>query len=100
MNVTYKAQCKVCEDMGKERVYYGETCRNLNIRSQEYYKDCENKSKNSWMYQHIKNEHDNLTSEECDFKRTVIKRFKKQRQFSEAISIDTENNRHLLDLKN
>ena len=102
MNVTYKAQCIKCEDEGKERVYYGETCRNLNIRSQEHYKDCENKSKNSWMYKHMKNEHDNLTRQECEFRWTVVKKFKKpmQRQLSEAISIDSENSEHLLNLKN
>ena len=102
MNVTYKAQCKICEERGKERVYYGETCRNLNIRSKEHYKDCENKSKQSWMYKHIENEHRNLNGKECDFKWTVLNRFKKpmQRQLSEAINIDNTNSTQLLNLKN
>ena len=88
MNVTYISQCKICEERGKERVYYGETCRNLNIRSKEHYKDCDNKSKQSWMYKHIENEHRNLNGKECEFKWTVLNRFKKsmRRQLSEAIT--------------
>ena len=50
----------------------------------------------------MKNEHDNLTRQKCDFRWTVVKRFKKpmQRQLSEAIRIDSENSKHLLNLKN
>ena len=100
-NVTYSAQCKVCEKDGKTRIYYGETCRNLHVRSKEHYKDFTNNSKHSWMLKHIQSEHRNIKSNECDFKWQVMSKFRKpmQRQISEAINIENSNASELLNLK-
>ena len=98
-NVTYSAQCKVCEMEGKTRIYYGETCRNLHVRSSEHYKDLVNKSKHSWMLKHIQNEHN---GDKCDFTWKVMSKFKKpmQRQLSEAINVENRNTNELMNLKN
>ena len=102
MNVTYKAQCNICKQAGKTRVYYGETCRNLHIRSNEHYREYKNKSKHSWMLQHVELEHKDLGNKQCDFVWSVIRKFKKpmQRQLSEAISIDNTANDEIINLTN
>ena len=56
-NITYMAKCVNCEKEGKQRVYYGETSRNLYIRSKEHYADVISKQNNSWMYRHMHKEH-------------------------------------------
>ena len=100
-NVSYMAQCKPCKTEGKNRVYYGETARNLHIRSAEHYKDCDSKSKtNSWMRKHIESEHENIRSK-CEFEWKVMGAFRKpmQRQLSEAIYIQNTNPTEILNLK-
>ena len=57
-NVCYEARCETCSQKGKNKIYTGETARNLHIRSKEHYNDCENQKKNSWMLKHIKNDHE------------------------------------------
>ena len=101
-NITYSATCKLCEKEGKSKIYYGETCRNLNLRSEEHYKDYKNKSKHSWMLKHMQNEHTSLDSEECGFRWKVMAKFKKpmQRQLSEAINIENAKGNEIMNLKN
>ena len=101
-NVSYMAQCKPCKEKGTNKVYFGETARNLHIRSAEHYKDCDNKNKtNSWMRKHIESVHGNNRSE-CDFEWKVINSFRKpmQRQLSEAVHIHNTKTNELLNLKN
>ena len=101
-NVTYSAKCKTCENEGRNRIYYGETCRNIHTRSGEHYKDFENKSKHSWMLKHHQNEHSNLKSDDCEYEWKVMAKFRKpmQRQLSEAINIENTKSNELLNLKN
>ena len=88
-NVSYMATCKTCESEGKVKVYYGETSRNLHVRSKEHYKDCDNNTKVSWMRKHMIENHNNEMNK-CDFSWKVIGKFKKPmlRQLSEAIHIN------------
>ena len=58
MNICYQAQCKTCDSRGKRKVYFGETHRNLHIRSIEHYRTCDSeKAKKNWMKKHIEDEH-------------------------------------------
>ena len=54
------------------------------------------------MLKHMQNEHNNLESEECNFKWKVMAKFRKpmQRQLSEAINIENTKSEELLNLKN
>lgn len=39
-NICYMVECKSYKSKGIRRVYYGETSRNLHVRSMEHYRDC------------------------------------------------------------
>ena len=56
-NVSYESTCKLCEKEGRQRVYIGETARNLYTRSKEHYRDLKNNVQTSWMLKHINAEH-------------------------------------------
>ena len=101
MNIAYMAKCKTCKQKGNNRVYYGETARNLHIRSREHYKDSNDPKKKSWMRKHIENEHRDDCSN-CDFEWKVISKLKKPmlRQLSEAVHINNTKKNELLNLKN
>ena len=45
-NVSYQAKCLTCELVGKNRIYDGETARNLHIRSKEHLYDLKTKNPN------------------------------------------------------
>ena len=55
--VCYSAKCKNCDLNGIERVYHGETARNLCVRSKEHYNALNKCSQNSFMWNHIKSDH-------------------------------------------
>ena len=57
-NVGYKLQCKTCKERGKERVYEGESSRNLYLRSKEHVKDLRDKNEKSVMCKHVNNKHE------------------------------------------
>ena len=84
------AKCIPCDVEGKERVYVGETSRNIDARSLEHYNDLKNNSDKSFMKKHILKEHrDN--KHEVNFKWKVLRKFKKplQRQLYEACKINS-----------
>ena len=83
----YKVECKTCKDRGKRKVYFGETSRNIHVRSSEHYKDCDNVEKNSWMRKHIQSDHGD---EKCEFVWNIVKSFQKPmlRQLTEAVYIN------------
>ena len=87
-NVAYMAQCRNCESKGSRRIYYGETSRNLYLRSKEHYSDVSSKKEKSWIFKHIKKEH-NSELDKVEFKWKVIGAFKKPltRQITEAVKI-------------
>ena len=91
-NVTYMAQCRNCESGGKKRIYYGETSRNIYLRSKEHYSDVNSKTTKSWMYKHIKKEH-NGNMDQVKFKWKIVGSFKKPltRQLTEAVKIRNNN---------
>ena len=87
--INYFAKCKTCDLYGKERIYYGETARNLHVRSHEHYNGLKSECKNNFMHRHIMNEHG---GQSCgvEFEWGIIGKFVKplERQISEAIYIE------------
>ena len=79
-NIAYSAQCIKCDKKGIKRVYYGETCRNLYLRSKEHYSDVISKKDNSWMYRHTQTEHKG-DSDETQFKWKILGSFTKPLRF-------------------
>ena len=51
--VSYFSKCATCEKLGKCRVYYGETARNIHTRSQEHYNALKCESTSSFKLKHI-----------------------------------------------
>ena len=100
-NIVYQAECLTCKSKGIKQIYYGETSRNLHIRSKEHYKDDDNKNKKSWMRKHKERYHKN-NSNDCEFAWSVIKCFEKPmlRQLTEAVHIKTSKNDEIMNLKN
>ena len=99
MNICYKAECKDCKLNGKRKVYYGETYRNLHMRSSEHYKNCgDEDEKNSWMKQHMINDH---ADKQCDFSWSIVNSFKKPilRQLTEAVNINNTVEKEQMNLK-
>ena len=60
--INYFAKCKTCAEQGKLSVYYGETARNLHVRSREHYSGLERECRHNFMYRHIQSEHDGQNS--------------------------------------
>ena len=100
-NVTYQSKCVTCEREGRQRVYDGETARNLYERHKEHCKDYAKKSENSFMRKHVDNEHEG-NGENVEFQWKVTGTFKKplQRQLTEAVKISRKPNEENLNSKN
>ena len=98
--VNYFTKCKTCELQGKDRVYYGETARNLHTRSQEHYTSLKNECRNSFMYRHIMKEHKENVHD-VHFEWGIIGKFVKplERQLNEAICIEKTTMRESLNSK-
>ena len=97
----YQVKCRNCEVKGKDRIYHGETARNLYIRSKEHYKAFANQDKHSFMHKHVSKEHaDNV--EKVTFDWEVISKHKKplQRQLAEAVKINKKSQEVNLNSKN
>ena len=87
-NITYQGICINCEENGVDKIYDGETARNLNIRSNEHMNGFKNKNETNFIYKHVKSDHPD--HEEVRFRWKVTGKFTKpmQRQLFEAIKID------------
>ena len=85
----YEAKCRNCEIQGKDKIYHGETARNLYIRSKEHYRALKYEDKNSFMHKHIIKDHGGI-AENVEFDWKVLSKHKKplERQLAEAIQID------------
>ena len=70
-------------------MYYGETARNLHVRSKEHYDALRRLDKNSFMYKHILTNH-KANQNEVKFDWQINGHFKKplQRQLDEAVNIE------------
>ena len=97
-NICYMVECLTCKHSGRRRVYFGETSRNIHVRSAEHYRDCDNKDKNNWMRKHIQTDH---TNENCEFAWSVMSTFQKPmlRQLTEAVHINNTEAAELLNMK-
>ena len=80
--ITYKIECSGCDSK-----YIGETARNAYTRGTEHITAFNNKEKDSVLYRHVQDKHDEEDTPE--FKMTVIKTHKSalDRQISEAVHI-------------
>ena len=89
--VVYEARCRDCANAGKERIYHGETARNLYERSREHMNAFHNKSPNSFIYKHVLSEHDGETKN-IVFDWKVLNKFQKplSRQLKEALYIENK----------
>ena len=64
-NVMYEMQCLNCKNKGNKRTYTGESCKNVYIRGVQHMNLYKQKHKNSFMWKHVKNEHDNEKEDIC-----------------------------------
>ena len=89
--VVYEARCRDCANAGKERIYHGETARNLYERSREHMNAFHNKSPNSFIYKHVLSEHNGETKN-IVFDWKVLNKFQKplSRQLKEALYIENK----------
>ena len=87
-NITYQGKCMNCEQKGVDKIYDGETARNLYVRSKEHIDGMKNKKETNFMYKHKIKDHDG--NEEVKFRWVVTGIFQKpmQRQLFEAVKID------------
>ena len=87
--ITYEAKCRNCALAGKDKTYFGETARNLHVRSKEHYDALKKRSSTSFMHKHIVSEHaGNIEDVRFDWK--VLGKFQNplQRQLNEVINIE------------
>ena len=98
-NITYQGKCVNCEDIGVNKIYDGETARNLFIRSKEHIAGYKNKNPTNFIHKHATIEHGE--DENVVFKWKVTGKFRKpmQRQIFEAIKIDKKNESENLNSK-
>ena len=70
-NVGYTIQCSTCKNKGINKVYEGESCRNLHHRQKEHMNQLKKKKENSVLYKHIQTDHKNEEPEGINFKITM-----------------------------
>ena len=87
-NVTYQGICKTCGDKGIQRIYDGETARNLHIRSKEHVNEYNRNYENSWMVKDVNKEHEG-NKDSVEFTWKVLRKHMKplERQVAEAVNI-------------
>ena len=87
-SVSYQAKCITCESQGINKIYDGETARNLLIRSNEHMNDLKNGKTNSFMKKHIEKDHQGI-AEGVKFAWKVLMKHRKplRRQLHEAVNI-------------
>ena len=87
-NVGYSISCKLCKKRGKHISYEGETGRNGFIRGKEHKRALENKNKNSILYRHVLDKHEN-EKDQVDFHMKITGKFTNplSRQIDESLRI-------------
>ena len=98
--IVYEARCRTCANEGKDRIYHGETARNLYERSKEHMNAFNNRSPNSFIYKHVLAEHNGKT-ENIVFDWKVLNKYHKplSRQLKEALYIESKENDVNINLK-
>ena len=101
MNIGYELQCKLCKERGKEKVYIGESSRNLFLRGKEHEKLYRKENKNSVIWKHVKSDHEE-EKEKVKFEMKMTGCFSKplQRITEEGIRIKNRKPEELLNSKN
>ena len=99
-NVGYRLQCKLYKSRGIDKAYEGESGRNMFLRSREHVRQLQNKHKDSIMYKHIKEEH-NDEKDLADFEMVMTNPFKTplSRIINEGIRIKNREKNSLLNSK-
>ena len=100
MNIGYTLQCETCKSKGTNRVYRGESSRNLYLRGKEHESLYRNKNKNSVMWKHVTKEHEK-DKENVKFQMKMTGVFLKplQRIINEGIMIKRTKPEELLNTK-
>ena len=95
-NVTYKIECE-CGDQ-----YIGETARNGYSRGKEHLNSLANQSDDSVLYRHIKEKHQENSTQTPKFKMTILNTHKTtlDRQVAEAVLIGRVPHDQLINKKN
>ena len=101
MNIGYELQCKLCKERGKEKVYIGESSRNLFLRGKEHEMLYRKENKNSVIWKHVKSDHEE-EKEKVKFEMKMTGCFSKplQRITEEGIRIKNRKPEELLNSKN
>ena len=97
-NVIYKITCLTCHTQGQKKVYYGESHRSAWDRSEDHRNAIRTQDDSYAIVKHWTNDHQ---GEEPNFQFEVVRAFRSslERQISEAILIDLEENNNLLNSK-
>ena len=66
-NIGYSIQCLLCKSRGIEKVYEGESSRNMYLRQIEHTKQYENNDPNSVLLRHVKADHKNEDKNDVKF---------------------------------
>ena len=100
-NIGYSIQCLVCKSRGKEKVYEGESCRNMYLRQAEHTKQYENNDPNSVLLRHVKTDHpdDEPKNVKFDMKLTGSFQTPLQRIINEGVRIKQRNPATLMNSK-
>ena len=87
-NIVYKGHCLTCEDLGKNKVYVGESSRSRYVRGKQHLEAIKDhhKHQSNAFGKHIKEKHD---GRETKFRMNVLKyhRTPLERQVREGVEI-------------
>ena len=100
-NIGYQITCKLCKSRGKNRIYQGESSRNLYLRGREHLNQLKNEKSNSVMLKHNMNEHENEL-ERVEYEMKITGSFRKPlgRIIDEGLRIKHTKKEELLNSKN
>ena len=101
MNIGYQITCSLCKSRGINKVYHGESSRNLYIRGKEHLNQKKNENTNSIMLKHNNKEHEN-EKDEVTYEMKMTGAFRKPlgRIINEGLRIKQTKPEELLNLKN
>ena len=88
-NIGYSLQRLLCKSRGIEKVYEGESCRNMYMRGKEHINQYKNNDPNSVLIRHAKTDHKDDEQDEIKFDMKLAGSFKTplQRIINEGVRI-------------
>ena len=100
-NIGYAIKCLLCESRGIEKVYEGESSRNMYLQQFEHTKQYENKDPNSVLMRHVMAEHKGEKQEDVKFNMKLMGTFETplQRIIHEGVRIKQREPKTLMNSK-